>query len=215
MPPLVAEDCAEFTLHGTVEDRPWAMVLHMLMEPDIIVSRTGMLRDQATIMNNEWWDHLAPVCNGNTTLEGCRFLDLDSLSGPAGEVSTTSGTRPMPKSGGLSGDNIPPNVAALVTKVITGARGRRRGRIFFTGLAESQTTSRLMASGSLTTLQAAFNSFLSGINQNGGDVLGLGNGYDSRLVVIHTVDGVFSGRDDVETLQVSSRVATQRRRLRG
>lgn len=109
-----------------------------------------------------------------------------------------------------------PNVAVLV-KEVTASRGRRgRGRMFLPGLAfDSQVTSSgLMASGYVDSLQAAIDSFrLSAQTPDGMEMVVL----QRTTPTVNPPENPtppLSPPPEVTDLQVQSKVASQRRRLR-
>ena len=212
MAPIVAPGVCRFTLEGVVIDRPWAMVLDIDIDSGGVGGRDDNIRDQAQVLLNEWIDHIRASVNTNTTLTGVSWTDLDSLTGSTGFRSDAASPRVMPSAGTVSGDSLSGGAAALIHKAGTGGRGRRGGRIFLTGLAESQANGNQLAGGTVTSMQAGMALFLSGINQSGATSFG---GYDSQLVVVHAPGGTFVSFDHVDALVVQARLATQRRRLRG
>ena len=210
MPPVVAPGVVELTLRGVWIDRPWNTVLHMDIDGSIFSDREDNIRDQAKIALNEWIDHIRPVCGANCVLQGCDYLDLDTLAGPRGTVAAADSPRVMPSAGTLTGDSLSGAACCLIRKITQGARGTRNGRIFMPGLVESQTNGNIIGGGSVTALTTAWDDFLAGMNQDVGGTFG----FDSRMQVLHAPGDVFVSMAEVSTLEVDSRLATQRRRLR-
>jgi hypothetical protein len=118
------------------------------------------------------------------------------------------------------------NVSVLVTKNVDAVRGARRGRMYIGGVSESVNDTfvpNTMLTSQQTTWQAAFNAFLGDSNQTPGTP----TTYSARMCVPHIVTryppkpnqdigSPHTGIDHlVGSLSVQSRLATQRRRLRG
>jgi len=100
------------------------------------------------------------------------------------------------------GSASPPQVTWLFHK-LTGFGGRQqRGRMFLPGVSEQYVAdSGLIESGAYTGISAAAGNFLAAVATNAGP-----------MTVLHTNPAVFL--QEVTTLQVAPKVATQRRRLR-
>jgi hypothetical protein len=210
MPPIVAPGVCRFTLHGTVNARPWAAVFDMDIDSDILGDRNINIRDQAQVFLNEWIDHIRQGCSVSTQLTSVSWVDLDSLDGTTGERADATAPRVMPGVGVISGDAAPGNAAVLAIKTTDGGRGTRGGRTYWAGVAESHTTLNALTSAALTTWNSTTEDFLAGVNQDHDGAFD----YDSRMQVLHAPGGVFESMAEVTDYSPVSLLATQRRRLR-
>lgn len=212
MAPIVAPGIARFSLQGTIFDRTWANIFDMHIESGGIGGRDDNVRDQAKIFLNEWIDHVRLVIGNSVTLQRCRWVDLDSLDGTTGEVTAADSPRVMPSPGSVSSEQLPAASAVLVRKLATGGRAARNGRTYWPGVPEASTTGNSLTGTAVTSWNTQLALFLSGVSQSGASSFG---GYDSHMVVVHTLAGIFTDHTDVTSLALDSRLATQRRRLRG
>lgn len=208
---LIAPGICRFTLHGTYVDRPTANIYDMDINSDVLGDRSVNIADQAQVLLNEWIDHYRAVIASGYTLTSVSWVDLDSIDGETGDRSDPTSPRTMPSAGQASGDNSPGNLAFLVRKNTASARGHRSGRTYWAGVSETQSVNNTVSGAATTAWATANTNFLDGINQDHDGVFD----YDSRLHVVHTNNaGEFVSSDEVTSLQLQSRLATQRRRLR-
>lgn len=215
MPPLVAPGVCRFSSYGTIFDRPWACIIDMHIDSQDGSERPGYIADQAEVINNEWIDHLRPRFSSDWRLLGTKFVDLNSLTGVTGDVTTATAPRTMPSVGAGVANGVPPNTALLVKKMAAGGRSARNGRWYLAGITETQVAGNNITASELSPYQTGLNDFRSGINQSGKNPPPLTGTYDSELVVVHTTAGVFTSFTPVTSLQAQARPASQRRRLRG
>lgn len=112
------------------------------------------------------------------------------------------------KAGGGAGAPLPQNCGVLITKR-TGSAGRRnKGRWYVPGIGEGAVDAiGVVSAPTVTAFQTAANATLAAINA----AVGIGN-----MVILHTSGGTTPPGDPsvVTSLQVQSKMATQRRRLR-
>ncbi len=216
---LIAPGIARFTVNAELGGEAVANIL------DMQVDTTGGTTDRATalaevagdILNN-WDDHILSFVCDDYVAQSVSWVDLDDANGPVGSRSTTSAnTWPQPGAG--TATPMPGNVAALVSKNITGSRGRRNGRMYLAGIPEVYTGSsgpNIIEGTYLDGINTSMASFLSGIN----DAEGIAIDVQRQLVVVHTqipspgADPVYVGYSSVSSLTAQARLATQRRRLR-
>lgn len=208
---LIAPGICRFTLHGTIHDRPWANVIDMHIETGIAGSRADSIADQAQVLLNEWIDHIRPLLTPQAILTEVTWVDLNAADGTVGNRSDASSPRVMPSAGSNPGDAMPGNVAILVTKRTNGGRGARNGRMFLPGVDESDAVGSNFSGGNASAAGAALGNFLSGVNQSDSPVFD----YSSHMAVVQTSAGAFVAHHNVVGLAVQTRLATQRRRLRG
>ena len=211
MPPIVAPGICRFATHGRIFDRPWVAILDMHIESGGIGGREDNIIDQAKVLNNEWIDHFRPLLTSSWFVDGTRWVDLDTLNGSTGDSTQVDAPRVLPSAGGGVANGMSPNVALLIKKISGGGRATRSGRMYLCGITETQVEGNNIPGANLTPFVNACSAFLSAINQSGATSFG---GYDSHLVVVHTVGGSFVDHDSVTQLLPQSRPATQRRRLR-
>jgi len=213
MAPLVVPGIARFSLVGTISDRAWAQVFDMHIESGGIGTRDENVFNQAQVFLNEWIDHIAPVTTAAAILTGCRWVDLDTLEATSGERQDAEAPRTMPKpgNGGATGA-APSNVAVLARKIASSGRSKRNGRSYFPGVAEASVDGNNLTTAFRSSFNTALQDFLDGISQSGATSFG---GYDSHLVVVHEPASGEVSHSNVTTLVADTKVATQRRRLRG
>lgn len=144
----------------------------------------------ADITANNW---LAPLSNTIDVASILIKLGPDA-TGPSAEFASSLG-------GGTAGNVSPPNVAVLVHKH-TAVGGRRgRGRMYLPGVIETVV-------GDDGTLD---NTFRTGIETDLNDFLAA---LDASSIPMHVLHGDSSTPNEVQSLGVSLKAATQRRRLR-
>lgn len=209
--PLVVPGIARFTLHGVFGPRPWANVFDMHIQSGGIGGRTDNVADQAQVFLNNWIDQIKPRVSNGCRLDGCRWVDLDTLQGTVGDAVTASGARVMPAFGAQTSEAMPPSVCFFSRKIVVAGRGKRKGRTYWPGPTENQVSSSALTSQEVTNWTTALNAFLSGVSQSGATSFG---GYDSHMVVVHENAAGQVSHDDVTALKIDSMPATQRRRLR-
>lgn len=208
--PLVAPGVCRFAPHGLIHGRPWVQIWDIDINSGGIGGRDDNVQDQAKVILNNYIDHVKPKMATGWSLLGCRWVDLDTASSTTGEATAADSPRVMPSPGTL-GQPLSSQVAILVKKQGPSARGRRTGRSYFCGASEAATDGASLNPTDLTAWNTMLASFKTGVNQNGATSFG---GYDSAIVVVHTLGGVFADFDVVTSLQAQSRLATQRRRQR-
>lgn len=154
---------------------------------------------------NNWQDHMvgSQIAN-NYVLQGARYRDRNSADGVTGFLAPDPA---KPVTGAATSTTLPPNVSILVHKRVETTAAARAGRMYLTPLGENEVDEDgRLSSASMTALNAALASLLSGLSGPG----------DNELCVVHGT-GVDSGLKTVSivtALTTDPIVATQRRRLR-
>lgn len=169
----------------------------------------GSLSSAATIastMRGLIQTHLMPPLIQNTGLAKVLVKLGPNEDGPSAEVSSTT-------AGGDVSAQAPPNVAYLVQKsTLLGGR-RNRGRFFLPGVDETEVDQTgLVSAGKLASLETAVDNFFDALVTA-----------DLPMFLLHNdevdengdpIPGTAPAPTAVTSLNVSSIVATQRRRLR-
>lgn len=212
---LIAPGICRFSIIGTLQGQQIVNVF------DYQVDTTGDIQSRGTaiyelagdILNN-WTDHVLPGLSAEYSATEVRWVDLNSADGETGSRSTTS-NETWPQPGTVTGGVLPNNVCALVVKRLEGKnRQARNGLTRLAGVPEAFTvpsSGNNLTGDAVTGYTESLNEFLAGSN----DVEGEGDGITRKMVVVHTVEQVYSGYSDVETFQAKSVVGTIRRRMPG
>lgn len=222
MAPMIVPGVCRYTINGTYADLPVANVLDMHISGESLgTSREDAIADQGAIIISAWVDHVLGNIVDRYRALSCSWVDMDAADGSTGEITNGTGSD-FPHFGGLTSQGQPGNVAWLVHKQLTAARGSRAGRMYLAGVSEAATDHDSPNVG-LGTFVADINTglaaFLSAINQESG--VGTPS-YDSELVVVHTHNSVpkpgkpvpeYVGRSHVDHLVCDVKLKTQRRRL--
>lgn len=210
---LVVGGICRYTLNGEVSDRPWANILdmHIASSGDPGYSRESAIFDTAGNIINSWAEHMAPLLGKGTFLESVSWVDLDTADGSTGSRVSTS-EHNLPIEGGGATLLSPGSVAILVTKQVSSSRGRRNGRMYVAGVVDGLTNGNTVEPTVIPTWQNAMDAYLAELND-----VSFESSYTRDLSVVHTTGaapttGTYS---HVDSLVVSNRPATQRRRLRG
>ena len=223
MAPLVEPTVCRFTVNGTFGGRNIANIFDMTITGETPgFDRTTAINHQAQDMVAAWKNRILPLVANDYTFTSVSFVDLNTLDGITG-AQTTGPSTVLPLNGASTEDPLPPNVAALVTKVAPGGgRATRNGRTYVVGLRETQTdpgNPTRLTSAAQGFLTAALEGFSSDISNGPLDA-----GYDSNMVVLHTrniadpgdpPNIVAVGYSPVTAMTCDIVLATQRRRLRG
>lgn len=218
MPPTAAR-VIEITMNGVGPNgRAMANVLHYYADENLLgAGRDDILVPVVEDVRDNWQDHIVPILGLGYTFQGCSWVDLNTSDGATGQVAPNAG---KDSTGNLTAPP-PPNVATLVTKVISGAgRTRRNGRMYlWIGNEGSILDAGTWDPAALATWQAALDTFLADTTDA---VLGGVAGSQHMVTVSwpRDPDGSIPGDavgvvNEVVDLVAQSQVATQRRRLRG
>lgn len=213
MPPIIAPGVCRFTVNGTYGGQVVANIIDMEIDTTgSIDSREDAIFAQAGILINEWSDSILEMLVPAYVATSVSWIDLNSLDGPTGNrTSTDQQTWPL---GGQNAEGaMPGNVAMRVDKQTTASRGQRKGRMYLPGLSEAFTlpgTPNTIDPAQVGPINGLLQSFLGDLEQTGTDI----PNYESRMVVVHTVDGVYESDSRVTALTVNTKVGSQVRRLR-
>lgn len=221
---LIVPGVCRYAVNASSQGRPIVNVLDMRIDTTGTgTDRVVAIEDQAEIILNAWSDHIMPRLTNEYNALSVSWVDLDEPDGSTGST-VIGGDETWPQFGSLTTPSLVSNTSVLVRKNIRRTRDTRNGRMYIAIIDEDSTASdtpNTLSGAQQTAWNAALASFLSSINQDGIITPPV---YDSRLCVVHVtvyVEGP-SGlpvpaegvSNDVSTLTVDSRLATQRRRLR-
>jgi hypothetical protein len=223
---FVVPRVCRFTVNGHFMDRKVANVIDMTIDTTgVITNRADAISDQCGVLLNQWHTDILPSLSILYFADSVSWLDLNSEDGSVGS-RTTSGGHTWPAAGGDSLSPMPGNVSALVHKSTTSARGARQGRMYLPGVTEPETqstTPNTLDPTVVTALNTKLSAFLGNINQSSP-----GDGYSSDMVVVHILtraplepgqkppgSPATGNSSKVSGMTVDTRLATQRRRLRG
>ena len=211
MPAIVAPGIARYTIRQTQAEQEVVNILDVRVgEGGPLDDRDSALRIVARDILDNWNDHILALQVDNVTALSVDYLDLNSLTGPRGSITTTDNTT-WPAEGANSSDAAMPGMVAMrIDKETTGGHGTKRGRLYLAGIAETGTAGDDVTNWSsltVSTVQAAFAAF------DGGAFDREGVGSPSSVpVVIHTVDGVYSSDSDITAWTANPNISTQVRR---
>lgn len=217
---LIVPQVARFAVNQTLEGRAVVNVLDYRIDTTgSTMSRPDAVVGQAQSIASAWRARLRAYQVDDLSVNSVSYVDLNASDGVTGSI-VNDGTNALPFPGTSVGTPLPANTAALVTKAVTSARGRRNGRMFFSGVDEAATDSgngNLLDSARVTALNTALGQFLSDTNE----LDTLGTAFESHMVVVSVTARDGQGNPtagvwaDVQSLSVDNLLATQRRRLRG
>lgn len=223
---FVVPRVCRFTINGHFMDRQVANMIDMTVDTTgVITDRADAITDQAGVLLNQWTTDILPSLSILYFADSVSWIDLNSETGSVGS-RTVSGGNTWPKAGGDSLSPMPGNVAALVHKSTTSSRGARAGRMYLPGVTEPETgstTPNILDPTVVTALNTKLSQFLGNINQSSP-----GDGYSSDMCVVHILtraplepgqkppgSPATGTSSKVSGMTVDTRLATQRRRLRG
>lgn len=195
----------EVTYAGSYGARSWANIQHLVWDEPTAGRDGAALGLLALSVEAAFVENIMTVQSANVVLDSVTVSDLNDVDGLTVVQSSVS-------NGDLSTDSMPGNVAVLATKIDAHGHSMRPGRQFYIGMTEGQTSaadpSALNAAG-LIAWQGACSGFHT-------DLSGVNSGSDYYPVVLHKAPSPSGFTPFAQTdLVVSSRLATQRRRLRG
>lgn len=151
----------------------------------------------ATGVYQSWATHILPVQSSGIVLSGCKAKMGPNETGLDATYALLTG-------GGNIASTVPPQVAVLVTKHTAFGGRKGRGRMFVPGVVEGD----IDAGGNLGAAQVA--DWQARMTAFRTAIIGLSSVDD--LVLLHSGEGEVP--TPITSLNVSSKVATQRRRLR-
>lgn len=212
MAALVVEDVVRTFIEFTLGTREAAVTLdHVLI--GTTGSRETACQNVAKAVLSAWHDGPRTRQSNECSMDRVSWLDLASLTGSTGSVTTgIGGTPSWPSIGGVAEDSFPSNVALRVQKNTTATRGLRPGRMYVPGVSESDTdVPNTVASSRLTAWQTEFTEFLTALttyDNPEGDYL-------STPVVIHQQVGEAPTSTLITSMTPQGTLRSQGRRLRG
>lgn len=208
---LVAPNIVRYTIVGTLGGEDCMNVFDIRITEDVLEGREDAIPRVAGDLLNQWSDEIIPFLAAGYTATEVRWVDLDSAAGGTGSVSSTDGTT-WPESGGSPDPALPNHTYAKMVKNLENkTRQQRNGALRLGGIVEAATAAgspNTISAGSRSAYDAAFEALKDGIQEGG--VTGSIN-----LVVVHTVDLVFSGYSEIASFSCAPVVGTLRRRMPG
>lgn len=218
---FIVEDIARFAINGMYDGRAVANVYDMQIDTTgSLTSRPSAVAGQAELLVSAWDSTILDAVVNDYTFVSVSYVDLDSDQGVTGTV-TSGGAVTLPTNGRDSSTQpMPGNVSVLVTKLIAAGRTKRNGRTYICGISEGATdagSANTMATGTTANWQADVDEF-----RFLGESIDSGPGeWASKFVVVRILTRSSNGApltgdyEVVTSMLVQSRLATQRRRLRG
>lgn len=211
MAPIVAPTICRFTVNGTYAGEDIANIVDMHIDTTgSIQSRESACEEVANDILVNWHQHIREFLCTPYTCRSVSWVDINSLDGSTGETSSSAGIT-WPANGADNGQSAPGNVAIRIDKAQDGGRRARNGRMYLVGVPESwqaNGSNNTFNGENITSVNESLNDFLDGLNDT--EVF---EDTSRKMVVVHTVGGVFQNYSDVTALTMNPNVASQRRRL--
>lgn len=219
--PIVAGTIVRFSMQHTLADARVGDIIIDISLDEFAGSRSSAVDALVPKVVGQWQDDISAGTLASVTFTGARFLDIDSLSGHGGFQGPIAG---KPLNGGTSAPAAPPNVCYLIHKQCVHNRQQRNGRLYMPGVIESGVDDGGVV---LPAQQTNWNGHFNAFKSNVGSGLFFPPASTAWRVVHvtgHTGDpspGFPNGKpnawnsSDVDNCSTDSKVATQRRRLRG
>lgn len=210
---VYSENVIEIAVVQDYAGRPAVNVWHMRHDEELASpTLVEVVRDFA----NNWQDHMTGLQVDGVSVRSFDYRSLDPNDGTVGSLVPDAA---KPTTGQISLEGQPPNVALLVTKQTANRpRGRRDGRSFLVGVAETVVNERgIINPPQVTSWQEDVDAFYNGISDTSLDWAG-----DVYPVVLETTPAsrepgdqtVNIGSRRVTSLVVDPLVSSQRDRLR-
>lgn len=211
--PIIAPTIVRFSLQHTVTGGRPADVIVDLSLDEIGVPRHDAVATLVPMLTDEWQTTMVVQGSGALHYTGCQYIDLDSLGGIRG-FQAPNASKPL--NGLQGGATAPPNVSWLIHKQCNPVRGQRNGRMYFPTIPEANAgDDGVIVSTAYNNMQTAINNFRTNVNNFGTALT-----HEVAWRVVHVVSHDENGKPDawnstdITSVQVDSKVATQRRRLR-
>jgi hypothetical protein len=213
MTALVVPTVARFAVNQRMANREIVNILDVQVTPFADTARSFAVEEAAKVVLQRWSDNVRPNQSNSMLCESVSYVDLHSLVGTTGEVTQGSGAAQWPLAGPRGGQALPTNVAALVNKSTSAGRGSKSGRLFFTGLTETDSgdSPNTLTAGAVAAITNGFSDLRAGINAYQSGQVGL-----LRLVVVHTSQ-LTPGQGTwtlVTAMSAEAELSTQSRRIR-
>jgi hypothetical protein len=218
---VVAPTIVRFSFQHSVPGGRVADVIMDVSLDEFVGSRTTAVNGLVPAVVESWQDFPVNNLPSQVKFTGARFLDIDSEDGHGGFQAPIAG---HPITGGGSPALTTPNIAILIHKQCVHSRSERNGRTYMPGVAElAVDEAGTLATADKNAWQTAFTNFKNDVD--GGLFFPPAT---VALRVVHVAghtgvpqpgfpDGLPNewSSSDITSFQVDSKVATQRRRLRG
>lgn len=211
---IIAPGICRYVVHGRYGGQEMLNIIDMQIDTTgEIVGRHDAISTVAGDIINNWSDHILEIVSSSYTVETLTWVDLDEADGETGIRTSTDGSSwPLP--GGQSADGFPGNTYLKVTKVLEGKnRQQRNGTLRLGAIPEGATSpgspNVVNDPGYLSLVQPALDDFLDGINDQGVFE------FSRQMVVVHTVNDVFTSYSGVASLLSTNRLGTLSRRMPG
>lgn len=216
--PIVAPDVVRYSINGNYLNRPAVNVLDMVVrsQDSEAQPRDEIIESVAGRLINQWVDNVMTRFNASYSFESVSWVDLNSVDGQVGSRTSTD-EYTLPRAAVGAGQPLTAALAMLVEKVTQRQRGSRPGRWFLPAFTEGDINGNIWESGTLVATNAALSNFLEEMTETG-----LGNEQYYFPTVVHTRNEgtptnpniVYVNNTQINDLQASGRVSTQRRRNR-
>jgi hypothetical protein len=203
---LVVPHVVRYAPYGTINDRPWVNIWDVEISEGRPAAATT-IRLVGEAIADTYNASLKGILANTWSMQGVRWVDLDSLNGQVGNILDTPAAYSFPFPGTGVGTAAPGNVAVLLTKATTGGRAQRRGRAYLCGILTGDLLGQTVQPSKLT----AYSTFASALLTN---VNGAAGASSVQMVVVHRPLQGAVNATAVTSIAPASRLATLRRRLR-
>lgn len=206
--PIVAPDIARFAINGTLDGQDVINLVDLRITgsadrgPDLFIIAGDII--------DAWVAEVLPALHTGYSFDSVSWVDLDSEGGLTGSRASTV-TNTLPETGTNGGGILPSNAAVIVRKVLGGkTRQQRNGSMRISGIPEDFTLpgqGNFLTSDAVTGFNEALTAFQATLE-----------GYTLatvEMVVVHTVEGAYSGFSTIQAMSTRSQIGTQRRRMPG
>lgn len=205
---IIAPNVCRYAINGTIAGQDIINIIdvEVIAEED----RPGTLFVVAGTILDAWVDNVLQALSNQYSFDSVSWVDLDNEAGTTGSRTNTVANT-LPETGTNSGGCLPNNAVAVVRKILAGkTRQQRNGSVRLAGIPEDFTLpgqGNYLTNDAVTGYSAALNGF-----QDDVEAIALPA---RRLVVIHTVEDVFTNLSGIQTFSAKAQIGTQRRRMPG
>ena len=213
MPPLVVPGIARYAIEQKMSERVIINIMDILVSPAAGSSRDLAVPEVGRRLLQAWTDNVRPLQTNSMLNESVSFVDLNSLNGVVGSVTTGTGTAVWPLLGAKGVQALPTNSVAFIVKNTVAARGSKAGRLFLSGLPETDSSDNpnVLTPAATTALTNAFTALRTAINTYASAQV-----VSAVVAVVHTSaltpgQGTFT---TVGSFSAESGLSTQSRRIR-
>lgn len=206
---LIVDDVIQVSVNGEIGGRACTNVFHIDASRPI----TGDSATKAEALLAAYQEHLVPLFSTAYTLLGATFIDLDSVTGDSGSLGPVAG---QPDEGTrLSGAS--PQIAMLVRKNVSNSPRGISFRMFLPPPGDADVDDEGNLGGAFfDNIQTNLDNFQSDVDVSSGP--GVSESHLCCVSYPRDDDGHVTGPGtayDLDTYSIMTKVATQRRRLRG